>query len=156
MNGKLSNISKWVFGVLALITVVLAAFFYLDLHNEARTSLILNWGYILIILGIVMIVCSAIVAAVVKGVNVRGSASPVIADGVMTISSLRLRAGHLPIANSGFIKEKITADDIENEKLKLAFEAIHDLAATPDGGLKIGFYPAKISNLTRILIVEEE
>ena len=71
MNGKLSNISKWVFGVLALITVVLAAFFYLDLHNEARTSLILNWGYILIILGIVMIVCSAIVAAVVKGVNVK-------------------------------------------------------------------------------------
>ena len=71
MNGKLSNISKWVFGVLALITVVLAAFFYLDLHNEARTSLILNWGYSLIILGIVMIVCSAIVAAVVKGVNVK-------------------------------------------------------------------------------------
>ena len=71
MNGKLSNISKWVFGVLALITVVLAAFFYLDLHNEARTSLILTWGYILIILGIVMIVCSAIVAAVVKGVNVK-------------------------------------------------------------------------------------
>ena len=71
MNGKLSNISKWVFGVLALITVVLAVFFYLDLHNEARTSLILNWGYILIILGIVMIVCSAIVAAVVKGVNLK-------------------------------------------------------------------------------------
>ena len=71
MNGKLSNISKWVFGALALITVVLGAFFYLDLHNEARTNLILNWGYILIILGIVMIVCSAIVAAVVKGVNVK-------------------------------------------------------------------------------------
>ena len=93
---------------------------------------------------------------VVKGVNVRGSASPVIADEVMTISSLRLRAGYLPIANSGFIKEKITADDIDDEKLKLAFEAIHDLAATSDGGLKIGFYPAKISNLTRILLVEEE
>ena len=93
---------------------------------------------------------------VVKGVNVRGSASPVIADEVMTISSLHLRAGYLPIANSGFIKEKITADDIENEKLKLAFEAIHDLAATSDGGLKIGFYPAKISNLTHILLVEEE
>ena len=71
MNGKLSNISKWVFGVLALITVVLGAFFYLDLHNEGRTNLILNWGYILIILGIVMIVCSAIVAAVVKGVNLK-------------------------------------------------------------------------------------
>ena len=93
---------------------------------------------------------------VVKGVNVRGSASPVIADGVLTVSSLHLRAGHLPIANSGFIKEKITADDIDDEKLKLAFEAVHDLAATSDGGLKIGFYPAKISNLTRILLVEEE
>ena len=69
MNGKLSNISKWVFGVLALITVVLGVFFYLDLNNEARTNLILNWGYVLIILGIVMIICSAIVAAIVKGVN---------------------------------------------------------------------------------------
>ena len=65
MNGKLSNISKWVFGALALITVVLGVIFYLDLHNEARTSLILNWGYILIILGIVTIICSAIVAAIV-------------------------------------------------------------------------------------------
>ena len=93
---------------------------------------------------------------VVKGVNVRGSASPVIADGVLTVSSLKMRAGYLPVANSGFIKEKITADDIDDEKLKLAFEAVHDLAATPDGGLKIGFYPAKISNLTRILLVEED
>ena len=93
---------------------------------------------------------------VVRGVNVRGTASPVIADGVLTISSLKMRAGHLPVSNFGFVKEKITADDIRDEKLKLAFEAVHDLAATPDGGLKIGFYPAKISNLTRILLVEEE
>ena len=93
---------------------------------------------------------------VVKGINVRGTASPVIADGVLTISSLKMRAGHLPIANCGIVKEKITANDIEDEKLKLAFEAIHDLAATSDGGLKIGFYPAKISNLTRILMTEEE
>lgn len=93
---------------------------------------------------------------VVKGVNVRGSASPMIADGVLTISSLKMRAGHLPVSNLGFVKEKITADDIRDEKLKLAFEAVHDLSATPDGGLKIGFYPAKISNLTRILLVEEE
>ena len=71
MNGKLSNISKWVFGALALITVVLGVIFYLDLHNEARTSMILNWGYILIILGVVMILCSAIVAAFVKGVNLK-------------------------------------------------------------------------------------
>ena len=93
---------------------------------------------------------------VVKGVNVRGTASPVIADGVLTISSLKMRAGHLPVANCGIVKEKITAKDIEDEKLKLAFEAVHDLSATPDGALKIGFYPAKISNLTRILMTEEE
>ena len=91
-----------------------------------------------------------------KGVNVRGSASPAIADGVLTVSSLKMRAGHLPVSNFGFVKEKITADDIEDEKLKLAFEAIHDLAATPDGSLMIGFYPAKISNLTRILMTEED
>ena len=71
MNGKLSNISKWVFGALALVTVVLGVIFYLDLHNEARTNLILNWGYILIILGVVMILISAIVAAFVKGVNLK-------------------------------------------------------------------------------------
>ena len=93
---------------------------------------------------------------VVRGVNAYGSASPAIADGVLTISSLHLRAGYLPVSNFGFVKEKITADDIEDEKLKLAFEAVHDLAATSDGGLKIGFYPAKISNLTRILVTEED
>ena len=71
MNGKLSNISKWVFGALALVTVVLGVIFYLDLHNEARTNMILNWGYILIILGVVMILISAIVAAFVKGVNLK-------------------------------------------------------------------------------------
>ena len=93
---------------------------------------------------------------VVKGVNVRGSASPAIADGVLTISSLKMRAGHLPVSNFGFVKEKITADDIDDVKLKLAFEAVHDLSATSDGSLKIGFYPAKISNLTRILMTEED
>ena len=71
MNGKLSNIGKWVFGALTLITVVLAVIFYLDLDNEGRTNLILNWGYILIILGVVTALISAIFAAVVKGVNVK-------------------------------------------------------------------------------------
>ena len=89
-------------------------------------------------------------------VIVRGSASPVIADGVLTVPSLNLRAGHLPIPNVSLIREKITADDIKDEKLKLAFEAIHDLSATPDGSLKIGIYPEKISSLTRLLITEED
>ena len=93
---------------------------------------------------------------VVKGINVRGTTAPVIADGKLYAPIKGLKAGHLPVPNWSLVKENITADDIEDEKLKLAFEAIHDLAAAPDGSLKIGIYPAKISNLTRILLVEEE
>jgi len=93
---------------------------------------------------------------VVKGVNVRGTASPVIADGKMNAPAKNLKAGALPIPSINIVKKNITADDIQDEKLKLAFEAVHDLSATPDGGLKIGFYPAKISNLTRILMTEED
>ena len=71
MNGKLSNIGKWVFGALALVTVILAVMFYLDLKNEGRTNLILNWGYILIILGIVIAILSVIISGVVKGINLK-------------------------------------------------------------------------------------
>ena len=71
MNGKLSNIGRWVFAVLAIITVGLAVYFYLDLESEARTSVILNWGYILIILGIVLALVSAIFGGIVKGVNAK-------------------------------------------------------------------------------------
>lgn len=93
---------------------------------------------------------------VVKGLNVRGTTSPVIADGKLNAPIKGLKAGHLLIPNWSLVKENITANDIEDEKLRLAFEAIHDLSATTDGGLKIGFYPAKISSLTRILMTEEE
>lgn len=99
---------------------------------------------------------ASILLPAVKGVNVRGTASPVIADGKMNAPAKNLKAGALPLPSINIVKKNITADDIEDEKLKLAFEAIHDLAATPDGGLKIGFYPAKISNLTRILMTEED
>ena len=68
MNGKLSKI---VFGALALITVILAVIFYLDVHNEGRTNMILNWGYILIILGIVIALLSVIVTGIVKGINIK-------------------------------------------------------------------------------------
>ena len=71
MNGKLSNISKWVFGALALVTVVLAVIFYLNLSNEGNTNLILNWGYILIILGIVIALLSVIISGIVKGINLK-------------------------------------------------------------------------------------
>ena len=71
MNGKLSNIGKWVFAALALITVVLAGYFFLDpqLKDGNRAGIILNWGYILIILGIVIALVSVIIGGIVKGVN---------------------------------------------------------------------------------------
>ncbi len=71
MNGKLSNIGKWVFAVLAIITVGLAVYFYLDLQSDARTSVILNWGYILILLGIAIALISVIISGLVKGINVK-------------------------------------------------------------------------------------
>ena len=79
MNGKLSNISKWVFGILALITVCVAGWFYLKVgtiepdfkagNPTPRANLYLNWGYILIILGIILAVVSAIFTGAVKGVK---------------------------------------------------------------------------------------
>ena len=63
---KTSNIIRWVvFGVLILITLVLTVMFYTDIKNTDRTDLLLNWGYILIGLGIVIAIISAIVAIVV-------------------------------------------------------------------------------------------
>ena len=88
-------------------------------------------------------------------VVLRGTASPVIADGKMNAPAKNLKAGALPLPGINVVKN-VTADDIRDEKQKLAFEAIHDLAATSDGSLKIGIYPAKISNLTRILMTEED
>ena len=93
MNGKLSNIGKWVFGALALVTVVLAVIFYLDLKNEANTNLILNWGYILIILGVVAALLSAIIAAVVKGVNVKKILVAVIAIAVIAVVAYLMSKG---------------------------------------------------------------
>ena len=79
MNGKSSNISKWVFVALAAITVVIAVLFYLVVgsikpnfdHGEPtpRADLFLNWGYILIILGVVVALVSVVFTAMVKGVN---------------------------------------------------------------------------------------
>ena len=93
MNGKLSNIGKWVFGALALVTVVLAVVFYLDLGNDGRTNLILNWGYILIVLGIVAALFSAIVAAVVKGVNIKKILVAVCAIVVIAVVAFLMAKG---------------------------------------------------------------
>ena len=79
MNGKIANISKWVFGILALVTAVIAILYYVVVGTikpdfdaglpTPRADMYLNWGYILIILGIVLAVVSAIFTGIVKGVN---------------------------------------------------------------------------------------
>ena len=63
MNSKL-NISRWVFLALALVTVVIAVLYYLVVGTikpnfdagmpTPRADLFLNWGYILIILGVII------------------------------------------------------------------------------------------------------
>ncbi len=63
---KSSNIIRWVvFGALILITLVLTVMFYTDIKDTNKTDLLLNWGYILIGLGIVIAIISAIVAIIV-------------------------------------------------------------------------------------------
>ena len=94
MNSKL-NISKWVFLALALVTVVIAVLFYLvvgtikpefDLGNPTpRADLFLNWGYILIILGIILAVISVIFTAAVKGVNGKTLLIAVIAFAIIAV-----------------------------------------------------------------------
>ena len=85
MNSKLSNIGKWVFGLLALITVALAVYFYLGLNDEARTNVLLNWGYILIILGIVLALVSVVFTALIKGVKGKTLLIAVIAFAVIAV-----------------------------------------------------------------------
>ena len=85
MNGKLSNIGKWVFGLLALITVALAVYFYLGLKDEARTNVLLNWGYILIILGIAIALVSVFFTAAVKGVNGKTLIIAVVAFAIIAV-----------------------------------------------------------------------
>ena len=93
MNGKLSNIGKWVFGLLALITVGLAVYFYLDLKSDGRTNLFLNWGYILIILGIVIALISVFFTAGVKGVNGKTLLIAVIAFAIIAVVAYLLSKG---------------------------------------------------------------
>ena len=93
MNGKLANISKWAFGLLALITVALAVFFYLGLKDEARTSMLLNWGYILIILGIALALISAFFTGIVKGVKGKKLLILVIAMAVIAVVAYIMAKG---------------------------------------------------------------
>ena len=102
MNGKL-NISKWVFLALALVTVAIAVMFYLvvgtikpefDLGNPTpRADLFLNWGYILIILGIVIALISVFFTAAVKGVNGKTLLIAVIAFAIIAVVAYVMSKG---------------------------------------------------------------
>ncbi|MBR1513573.1 MAG: hypothetical protein IJ622_04690 [Bacteroidales bacterium] len=89
----MKNISKWVFGLLALITVVMAVFFYLDLKSDARTNMLLNWGYILIILGIVLALISVVFTAAVKGFKGKTLLIAVIAFAVIAVVAYLMSKG---------------------------------------------------------------
>ena len=87
-------------------------------------------------------------------VVLRGTAAPAIENGTLHLPVSGLKAGLLPLPGS-LLARDITEKDIEDEKMKLAFDAVHHLSAAPDGGLRLGVYPAKISNLIRILVTED-
>ena len=93
----MKNISKWVFGVLALITVAMAVFFYLGLKDEARTNMLLNWGYILIILGIVIALVSVVITAMVKGVNGKTLLFGAIAVAIIAVVAYLMSKGSFAI-----------------------------------------------------------
>ena len=102
MNSKL-NISRWVFLVLALVTVVITVLYYLTVgtikpaydHGEPtpRADLFLNWGYILIILGIVVALISVFFTAAVKGVNGKKLLIAVIAFAIIAVVAYIMSKG---------------------------------------------------------------
>ena len=107
MNSKL-NISRWVFLALAAVTVVIAVLFYLvvgtikpeyKLGNPTpRADLFLNWGYILIILGIVIALISVVFTALVKGVNGKTLLIAVIAFAVIAVVAYIMSKGAFALA----------------------------------------------------------
>ena len=88
-----SKISKWVLAVLALITVGLGVYFYLGLSDESRTNVLLNWGYILILLGIVIALISVVFTAAVKGVKGKKLLVAVIAIAVIAVVAYVMSKG---------------------------------------------------------------
>ena len=102
MNSKL-NISRWVFLALAAVTVVIAVLYYLvvgtikpeyKLGNPTpRADLFLNWGYILIILGIVIALISVFFTAAVKGVKGKKLLIVVIAFAIIAVVAYIMSKG---------------------------------------------------------------
>ena len=94
MNSKL-NISRWVFLALAAVTVIIAVMYYLVVGTikpnflagepTPRADLFLNWGYILIVLGIVIALISVCVTAAIKGVNGKTLLIAVIAFAIIAV-----------------------------------------------------------------------
>ena len=94
MNSKL-NISRWVFLALASVTVIIAVLYYLVVGTiepafkagepTPRADLFLNWGYILIILGIVLALVSVVFTALIKGVKGKTLLIAVIAFAVIAV-----------------------------------------------------------------------
>ena len=94
MNSKL-NIARWVFLALAAVTVVIAVLYYLVVGTiepayragepTPRADLFLNWGYILILLGVVCALISVIITAIIKGVNVKTLLIAVIAFAIIAV-----------------------------------------------------------------------
>ena len=102
MNSKL-NISRWVFLALAAVTVVIAVLFYLvvstikpeyKLGNPTpRADLFLNWGYILIVLGIIIALISVVFTAVIKGVNGKTLLIALIAFAIIAVVAFLMSRG---------------------------------------------------------------
>ena len=106
MNSK-HNISRWVFIALAAVTVVIAVLFYLVVgtikpeyklgNHTPRADLFLNWGYILIILGIVIALISVFFTAAVKGVKGKTLLIAVIAFAMIAVVAFLMSKSYFDI-----------------------------------------------------------
>ena len=102
MNSKL-NISRWVFLALAAVTVIIAVMYYLVVGTikpdfeqglpTPKADLFLNWGYILIILGIVIALISVVITAAIKGVKGKTLLIAVIAFAVIAVVAYIMSKG---------------------------------------------------------------
>ena len=96
-------ISKWVFLALAAVTVIIAVLYYLVVGaiepafraGEAtpRADLFLNWGYILIILGVIAALISVVFTAAVKGVKGKTLLIAIIAFAVIAVVAFVMSKG---------------------------------------------------------------
>ena len=102
MNSKL-NISRWIFLALAAVTVIIAVMYYLVVGTiepafkagdpTPRADLFLNWGYILIILGIVIALISVVITAAIKGVNGKTLLIALIAFAIIAVVAFLMSRG---------------------------------------------------------------